>query len=190
MADLAPLVPFILSWEGGFVNDKRDPGGATNMGVTLGTLKKYRAAKGMPAPSVATLQNLTREEWEDILRARYWDVVRGGAFECQSVANMVCDFAWHSGPATAGIQLQKLLCEKFGVSVQLDGVIGKETLAAVHSLPAADFFRALKFHRDRYLVAVVARRPSSKKFLKGWQRRVDAIGFGTLTPNGGKTYRV
>jgi lysozyme family protein len=33
------LKEFILSWEGGFVNDLRDSGGATNKGVTLATFR-------------------------------------------------------------------------------------------------------------------------------------------------------
>ena len=31
------LAPFILSFEGGFVNDKDDHGGTTNKGVTIST---------------------------------------------------------------------------------------------------------------------------------------------------------
>ena len=41
MADVRKLAPFILKWEGGFVNDPDDLGGATNMGVTIGTYEAY-----------------------------------------------------------------------------------------------------------------------------------------------------
>ncbi|MFV0470220.1 MAG: glycosyl hydrolase 108 family protein, partial [Dysgonomonas sp.] len=40
MAKIELLVPFILKWEGGFVNDPDDSGGATNMGVTIATWKQ------------------------------------------------------------------------------------------------------------------------------------------------------
>lgn len=40
MADSSKLVPFILSKEGGYVNDKDDSGGATNFGITLATWRK------------------------------------------------------------------------------------------------------------------------------------------------------
>lgn len=49
MAQVEKLTPFILKWEGGFVNDPDDLGGATNMGVTFGTYQTYRKAKGLPA---------------------------------------------------------------------------------------------------------------------------------------------
>ena len=39
MADVMKLVPYILKWEGGFINDPQDLGGATNMVVTISTWK-------------------------------------------------------------------------------------------------------------------------------------------------------
>ena len=39
MEKIEKLKSFILSWEGGFVNDPRDSGGATNKGVTLSTFQ-------------------------------------------------------------------------------------------------------------------------------------------------------
>lgn len=49
MADVNKLAPFILKWEGGFVNDPDDLGGATNMGVTIGTYEAYCRKKGYPS---------------------------------------------------------------------------------------------------------------------------------------------
>ena len=48
MANVEKLVPFILKWEGGFVNDPDDLGGATNKGVTLATYTQYCRKKGYP----------------------------------------------------------------------------------------------------------------------------------------------
>ena len=45
MAIVEKLVPFILKWEGGFVDDKYDRGGATNRGVTIGTFRHFFGAK-------------------------------------------------------------------------------------------------------------------------------------------------
>ena len=48
MADVNKLAPFIIKWEGGFVNEPDDLGGATNMGVTIGTYEAYCRKKGYP----------------------------------------------------------------------------------------------------------------------------------------------
>ena len=39
MAQIGKVIDFILKWEGGYTDHPNDPGGATNMGVTIGTLK-------------------------------------------------------------------------------------------------------------------------------------------------------
>ncbi len=59
MADVRKLAPFILKWEGSFVNDPDDLGGATNMGVTIGTYEAYCRKKGYSKPTVERLKNLT-----------------------------------------------------------------------------------------------------------------------------------
>ena len=40
MADVTILAPKIFKWEGSFVNDPVDRGGATKMGVTLSTWRQ------------------------------------------------------------------------------------------------------------------------------------------------------
>ena len=55
MAKVELLLPKILKWEGGFVNDPADSGGATNKGVTLATYKAYRKAHKMKTPTVEDL---------------------------------------------------------------------------------------------------------------------------------------
>ena len=50
MADIKKLIPFLLKWEGGFVNDPVDLGGATNKGITIKTFISYRKAINGPPP--------------------------------------------------------------------------------------------------------------------------------------------
>lgn len=73
MADVKKLAPFILKWEGGFVNDPDDLGGATNMGITIATYRVYRKRKGLPEPTVDDLKHLSNDEWIDVLKSLYWD---------------------------------------------------------------------------------------------------------------------
>ena len=46
MAKVELLAPTIFKWEGGFVDDPLDRGGATNKGVTLSTWKQCGYDKG------------------------------------------------------------------------------------------------------------------------------------------------
>ena len=71
MADIKKLIPFILKWEGGFVNDPDDLGGATNKGVTIGTFEGFCKTKGRPKPTVTDLKNISDEDWEEIIKSLY-----------------------------------------------------------------------------------------------------------------------
>ena len=169
MADVNKLVPHILKFEGGFVNDPDDLGGATNKGVTFKMYKLYRRRKGLSVPSIADLKKLTDEEFEYILKAIYWDSCRGDDIESQSVANAIVDWAWHSGVSTAVKEVQKIL------GVTADGVIGNVTLAAINSYSPLPLFGQIQQARKVYLNRICNARPANNKFIKGWLRRVENL---------------
>src|SRR5690606_3723314 len=49
-----------------------DPGGATNKGITIGTFTRWRTSRGLPAPTVDDLRNLTDAEANQIYYEWYW----------------------------------------------------------------------------------------------------------------------
>ena len=50
-------LPFILRWEGGFIDHPADPGGATNKGVTQKVYDAWRARQGQPPRSVRLIED-------------------------------------------------------------------------------------------------------------------------------------
>lgn len=171
MADINVLVPLILNWEGGFVNDPDDLGGATNMGVTLATYRQYRKSRNLPAPTVDDLKNLSREEWTDILKTYYWDRWQADRIRDQSVANILVDWVWASG--AYGIRIPQQILD-----VTADGIVGKNTLAALHSYtPQAELFGRIKQARFEYINRICTSRPANQKFRKGWENRIWAFRF-------------
>ncbi|MDJ1157564.1 glycosyl hydrolase 108 family protein [Chelatococcus sp. SYSU_G07232] len=86
---------FTLGFEGGFVHHPADPGGATNKGITLATLRRHR-----PGASVADLKALPDALVAQIYRADYWDAVRGDDLPA-GVDLATFDYAVNSGPSAA-----------------------------------------------------------------------------------------
>lgn len=96
-----------------------DLGGATNKGVTIGTFRDYRKRKGLPAPTVDDLKNISESEWHEIFKSLYWDRWKADYILNQSVANILVD--WVLGFEVRGIMRpQKIL------GVDADGIVGKE----------------------------------------------------------------
>lgn len=163
MADYKILKPFILKWEGGFVNDPNDSGGATNKGVTLATYRRY---KGKSA-SVDDLKVITDEEWTAIYKEMYWDKFKADEINSQAVANLIVDWYWMSG--TNAIKYVQRL-----IGADEDGIVGKQTLARLNAKGDGLVLDIYNCRKDFYH-RIVASRPSQKRFLRGWLNRLNAL---------------
>ncbi len=173
MADVNKLKPFILKWEGKFVNDPVDGGGATNMGVTLATWRAVGYDKdGDGDIDVDDLKLITEDDAVNrVLKPHFWDKWQGDNIKNQSIANICVDWAWGSGTRTSIKAVQRIL----GVTV--DGVCGKQTLTTLNNANQRILFNRILSARIAFFDSIVRRKPSQKKFIKGWKNRVNSITF-------------
>lgn len=156
----AKAMPHVFSEEGGYVDHPKDPGGATNMGITLATLSAWEGGK----VSKAEVKALTKSKATDIYRENYWNKVAGDDLPA-GVDYAVFDFAINSGPARAVKMLQKV------VGVDQDGVIGAKTLAAVRKMAADRIISELCDARLAWLKTL----GTFKTFGRGWTARVSRV---------------
>lgn len=183
MAQVKVLLPFILSWEGGFVNDPLDKGGATNKGVTIATWKRVGYDKdGDGDIDVDNLKLLSEEDaLNRVLKPHYWDRWKADRIADQSVANILVDWVWGSG--ANGIKIPQRL-----LGLETDGIVGPKTLAAVNSSDSLALFNAIKAERETFLHRIVERDPTQRRFLKGWLNRLSCIEYGRIKLNGDKQF--
>ena len=172
MADVRKLAPFILKWEGGFVNDPDDLGGATNMGVTISTWKQVGYDKdGDGDIDVDDLHLLTREDVVNrVLKPHYWDRWKADEIKSQSVANILVDWVWASG--AHGIKIPQRL-----LGVTVDGIVGPKTLAAVNARNPRELFDMIKIARFDFIEDICRKRPTNNKFKRGWMNRINDISY-------------
>ena len=189
MAKVDILLPFILKWEGGFVNDPADAGGATNKGVTIGTWRQVGYDKdGDGDIDVADLKLLTNADvMNRVLKPHYWDRWKADRIKDQAVANILVDWVWGSGKH--GIVIPQRI-----LGVVADGVVGEKTLAAVNAANPKAFFDAVFNARVAFLNDITASsiakyeakigrkateselmKHTNKRFLKGWMNRLNSI---------------
>ena len=168
MADYRKLKPFILRWEGGYINDQADLGKQTNKGVTLST---YRSVFGKNK-TVSDLKKITDEQWEFIFKKFYWDKWKADDIKDQNVANILVDWLWCSG--SYGIKIpQRVL----GVSV--DGIVGSKTIAAINARDGRELFDTIKKERKDFIDRICQTRPQNRKFKNGWMNRINSLAYET-----------
>ena len=138
----------ILRAEGGYSNDPRDPGGPTNMGVTLATARRNRLDKdGDGDVDAADVKRLTRDDAAKIYRREYWDDV--GADSLPAGVDLIAfDAAVNQGQGNARTWLR--------------ATAGLAPLARIDALAAL----RLKHYQGR---------PKWPVYGRGWTNRLDAI---------------
>lgn len=150
---------YVLAHEGGYVNHPDDPGGATNLGITIGTLSQHLGRKA----TTTDVKNISLTTASAIYRANYWDRAR-----CDDLPSgldyAVFDFAVNSGVSRAVQTLQKVL------GVKQDGVIGPKTLAAIDTDQVLVVELIARLCAER--MAFLKRLKTWGTFGKGWTRRV------------------
>ena len=152
----------VIGWiglsEGGYVNHPRDPGGATDRGITQRTYDAWHDAQGRQRKPV---RGISKAEAEAILSAQYFDTVHFDALP-SGVDYAVADYAVNSGPGRAAKVLQRVL------GVADDGVIGTVTLAALAQRDPEAVITAICAERMRFLRGL----RTWDAFGRGWTARV------------------
>jgi len=172
MANCKLLAPYILKWEGGFVNDLYDRDVVTNMGVTIGIWKQVGYDKdGDGDIDVDDLRLLSTEDVVGrVLKPHYWDRWRADKILNQSVANILVDWVWGSGKW--GIIIPQRL-----LGVTADGIVGPKTLAAVNGQDPEGFFWSIFDARVKYIDDICKRTPTNERFRRGWMNRLNDLKF-------------
>lgn len=158
-------LPFILRWEGGYVNHPDDPGGATNKGVTQKTYDAWRIRLGLSKQDVRQLED---KELNAIYESGYW--LPPHCNELGDPLDLVqFDTSVNMGVKRAVRMLQAAL------DCGVDGSFGPKTLDAVMNCNPGITLVNYCDHREKYYRDLAERRPKLKKFLKGWLNRLNAL---------------
>lgn len=137
---------FALQWEGGFVNDPDDPGGATNYGITLRTLRDAGIdIDGDGDVDVDDVRGLDLATVAKIYREKYWNVINADALD-PLLAIASFDTAVNCGTGRVNRWLEE--CETY-----------------------KDMLR----YRNIHYLNIIKKNPVLKKYQRGWLRRVNDL---------------
>ncbi|WP_299023679.1 holin-associated N-acetylmuramidase [uncultured Sulfitobacter sp.] len=181
MHSVRQIAEEIVAREGGYVNDPDDPGGATNFGVTIHTMRRLGLDldhDGRITP--ADVRRLTRAQAIGIFLEHYFNRPLIAELP-QPLQASVFDMYVNAGGNAVKI-LQRLMVE-MGYEVSVDGALGPQSIAAVRAAYNASpdhLVDAYGIARRNYYFRIADRRSASRKFARtraggkgGWIKRAE-----------------
>ena len=146
--------------EGGYVDNKLDPGVATNWGCTQAVWEGYIGHK----VSVDDMKALTKEDVKPLYKKRYWDAIHGDAIP-SGLDYCLFDCAINSGVNRSAKIIQEI------VGVFADGAIGNNTVSAITQLNPVTAINEFCDKRQAFLESL----KTFPVFGKGWSKRVSEV---------------
>ena len=183
MQSVAEIAAEIVRREGGYVNDPDDPGGATNHGVTIHTMR--RLGLDLTKDGLVDADDvrvLGQDQAIEIFVRHYFDAPNIAQLPTvlqPSVFDMYVNAGAHA------VRILQRLFNAMRIDVVVDGVIGPLTVAASKTayLAAPNHLAdAYAIARRNYYYALADARPASRKYARrrdggkgGWITRAEAF---------------
>ncbi len=183
MKTVQQLAEETVAREGGFVNDPADPGGPTNRGVTLATLRRLGIDLDRNGRvDLADLRALDAKKAAEIYVEHYFH--RPGIAALPEVLQpQVFDMFVNSG--TNAVKILQRLLTRMGFPCAVDGRIGPQTIRAAqaaHDAAGQHLADAYGIARRNYYYALADARPASRRFARtraggkgGWILRAESF---------------
>lgn len=159
------IMDHIFEWEGGYVDHPRDPGGATNMGITIHTMR----ALGLDLDRDGDIdkddvRQVTRDIAMEIYEDRYWHPVWGNRMP-SGVDMVLMDASVNSGPRASVRWVQRAL------DVNPDGYLGPITFGAIQN--KSPVWVVNESIKER--LKSVRQFRNYDVFGRGWERRIASV---------------
>lgn len=167
----------VLLHEGGYVNNPKDAGKRTNLGITQKVYEDFLgkkllgsdidAPKGQPMSEAETvMRNMPKGNAIAIYKKDYWDKVQGDKIKNYGVAFALFDQAVNRGHKKVVSQAQEIL------KIPVDGVAGANFVSAINKYDPKKFLdKFIEMSKQSY-INIVKNNPSQVTFLKGWLSRI------------------
>ena len=150
----------VIIHEGGYVDNPKDPGGATNWGCTKAVWEKYVGHE----VTKDDIKALTKEDVKPLYKRNYWDALHGDAIP-SGLDYCLFDAAINSGVGRSSKWIQEI------VGVTADGAIGNNTVAAITQINPVTAINEFCDKRQAFLESL----KTFATFGKGWTQRVKDV---------------
>jgi len=151
----------VIGVEAGYSNDPRDPGGETNWGITIATLRQSIIDKIVPDGT--TVKGLTKDQAKLIYKANYWSKIHG-----DEIASPLDVFAFDSSVnqgLTASVKMMQLVLKVPQTGIMDVVTVGKAKFATAWHAQVFMARRAMRYNSTR----------NADVYLEGWLTRLFTV---------------
>lgn len=180
--DFEKFFPELIKIEGvAFTITRYDNGGATKFGITLQTYKSACKTPLVISPcdkdqngrvTSNDLRLVTLHEVKPIYKGLYWNLLKCDKINNQGIAEIWTDLIINSG---TGFRNQHIKAVQKILKVDQDGIVGPQTIESINKSFAPYVFDEIFKYRKNFYKSIVKRNRSQKRFLNGWNRRINNI---------------
>jgi lysozyme family protein len=160
----------LIQSEGGYVFDKNDAGGETNLGVTKAAWASYLGR----AIQDGEMKALTVDVVKPFYKKMYWDKMH-----CDDLPKGL-DYAAFDFAVNAGVGQSSKFIQR-SVGAKDDGSIGPATLAAVAKADPRMLLLGFTNQKVLFYRGLVEKNATQEKFLKGWLARATEVENKAMT---------
>ena len=181
MQSVEQIAEGIIRREGGYVNDPDDPGGATNFGVTVHTMRRLGLdLDGDGDVDASDVRMLDKERAREIFLKNYF---YGPKLDHLPKPLQASVFDMNVNAGAQAVKLLQKLCNDIALTVDVDGKMGPRTIKAAQKamqMAPEHLVDAYGIERRNYYYRLADRRPASRKYARttkggkgGWIRRAE-----------------
>jgi lysozyme family protein len=159
-------VAVVLAHEGGYSDDKDDKGGPTAYGISTKFLQENRLNYSP--------KDITESLAKSIYKKYFWDKYSYNELKSLLIATKVFDCSVNMGSSEAHMLLQRAINNIADEKVEVDGILGINTLNAANKCNDNLLLQNIRFEARRFYLNLINERPEDAVFKNGWLARADS----------------